>query len=51
VVQALRSDVDRLIAEVGVVKPGVQLGVAALLYTYRCTIACRHCSSTGCHDL
>jgi pyruvate-formate lyase-activating enzyme len=38
-----RDEVDRLVAEVGVVKAGGQLGVAALLYTYRCTIACRHC--------
>jgi len=35
--------VDPLVAEVGVVAAGGQLGVAALLYTYQCTIACRHC--------
>ena len=38
-----REAVDRLIAEVGVPAAGQRLGVAALLYTYRCTIACRHC--------
>ncbi|MBM4042786.1 MAG: radical SAM protein [Planctomycetes bacterium] len=38
-----REAVDRLIAEVGVTAAGQRLGVAALLYTYRCTIACRHC--------
>ena len=38
-----RETVDRLIAQEGLVRTGVQLGVAALLYTYRCTIACRHC--------
>jgi len=30
-------------APVGLAKAGGDLGVAALLYTYRCTIACRHC--------
>ena len=38
-----RAAVDGLIGEVGVVAAGQRLGVAALLYTYRCTIACRHC--------
>lgn len=38
-----RAEVDRRIAEVGVVKATVERGVAALLFTYRCTIACRHC--------
>src|SRR5512136_3014503 len=38
-----REKVDALVAEVGVVKAGTKLGVAALLYTYQCTIACRHC--------
>lgn len=38
-----REAVDRLIAEVGISVAGQRLGVAALLYTYRCTIACRHC--------
>ncbi len=40
---AQREVVDRLVAERGVVRAGTDLGVAALLYTYRCTIACRHC--------
>jgi hypothetical protein len=34
---------DRLVAQVGVPAAGGRLGVAAILYTYRCTIACRHC--------
>lgn len=38
-----RQDVDALIGEVGVVAAGRKLGVAALLYTYQCTIRCRHC--------
>jgi hypothetical protein len=38
-----RSVVDELVAEAGVEAAGVKTGVAALLYTYRCTIACRHC--------
>lgn len=38
-----RASVDRRIAELGVVKATGELGVAALLFTYRCTIACRHC--------
>jgi len=38
-----RGRVDELVAQVGVEAAGVKLGVAALLYTYRCSIACRHC--------
>jgi len=38
-----RDEVDRLIAENGMVAAGGQLGVAAILFTYRCSIACRHC--------
>jgi hypothetical protein len=38
-----KHDVDALIAEIGVVAAGQKLGVAALLYTYQCTISCRHC--------
>ncbi len=38
-----RDEVDRLIAEQGMVKTGGQVGVAAILFTYRCSIACRHC--------
>ena len=34
---------NRRVAERGVVAAGGELGVAAVLYTYRCTIACRHC--------
>jgi hypothetical protein len=38
-----RPEVDELIRELGVRAAGQRLGVAALLYTYQCTIACRHC--------
>ena len=38
-----RQYVDRLVAEQGIVAAGNRLGVAALIYTYRCTLACRHC--------
>lgn len=31
------------VAELGIEGAGGQLGVAAILYTYKCTIACRHC--------
>jgi len=34
---------NALIAEIGVSAAGGRLGVAAILYSYRCTIACRHC--------
>ncbi len=38
-----REIVDRRIREVGVPAAGHEFGVAAVLFTYRCTIACRHC--------
>ena len=38
-----RSEADALIDELGLPKAGGRLGVAAVLFTYRCTIACRHC--------
>jgi hypothetical protein len=38
-----RHVVDRLVDEVGVVEAGNRLCVAAILFTYRCSIACRHC--------
>jgi len=38
-----RAEVNDRVAELGVAAAGGELGVAALLYTYRCTIACRHC--------
>ncbi len=38
-----REAVDRRIREVGLPAAGGELGVAAVLFTYRCTIACRHC--------
>lgn len=38
-----REAVDELIRQVGIVKAGTERKVAAILFTYRCTIACRHC--------
>lgn len=38
-----KAQMDEIIAADGVVAAGGKLGVAAILYTYRCTIACRHC--------
>jgi len=38
-----RERADAAVAEVGVEAAGGKLAVAALLYTYQCTIACRHC--------
>jgi hypothetical protein len=32
-----------MVARRGIEAAGGELGVAAILYTYRCTIACRHC--------
>jgi len=38
-----RDNIDRLIDEVGLVQAGAQCCVAAILFTYRCSIRCRHC--------
>ncbi len=38
-----RETVDQRIGEVGCVRAGGEFGVAAVLLTYRCTIACCHC--------
>ncbi len=38
-----KRDVDRLIEEVGLPDAARQRRVAGVLFTYRCTIACRHC--------
>lgn len=38
-----RSEVDALIDEVGLPEAGGRRGVAAVLFTYRCSISCRHC--------
>jgi organic radical activating enzyme len=38
-----RHEVDRLIDEVGLPQAGMQRRVAAVLFTYRCSIRCRHC--------
>jgi len=37
------AEVNRLVAEIGIPAAGNRLGVAAILYTYRCTITCGHC--------
>ena len=37
------AEVNEIVAREGVVAAGGKLGVAAILYTYQCTIACRHC--------
>jgi len=37
------AEANDLVAELGVAEAGGRLGVAAVLYTYQCTIACRHC--------
>lgn len=38
-----QRDTDRLIAEVGLAQAGARRRVAAILFTYRCSIRCRHC--------
>jgi len=38
-----RSELDRLITEVGLAAAAAQRRVAGVLFTYRCTISCRHC--------
>ena len=38
-----KQDVDRLIDEVGLPKAAAQRRVAGILFTYRCSISCRHC--------
>lgn len=38
-----KADVDNLIDEVGLPEAAKQRRVAAILFTYRCSIACRHC--------
>jgi Radical SAM superfamily len=37
------ATVEDLIHRVGLAKAGIERKVAAILFTYRCTIACRHC--------
>ena len=39
----IRNAVDDRIRQVGLVRAGTELKVAAILFTYRCTISCRHC--------
>lgn len=38
-----RQEIDELVRRVGVTKAGGERKVAAILFTYRCSIACRHC--------
>jgi pyruvate-formate lyase-activating enzyme len=38
-----RQDINRLIDEQGLAHAGVQCRVASILFTYRCSIRCRHC--------
>ena len=38
-----RENTDQRIRRIGLPKAGTELKVAAILFTYRCTIACRHC--------
>ncbi|MFH1567849.1 MAG: radical SAM protein, partial [Gemmatimonadota bacterium] len=38
-----RAEVEQLVAQVGVVAAAQQCHVAAILFTYRCSIRCRHC--------
>jgi len=38
-----RGGADQLVADVGIREATKRLGVAALVFTYRCSIACRHC--------
>lgn len=38
-----RSELDDIIREMGVRAAGEQHGVAGLLFTYHCSITCRHC--------
>jgi len=38
-----RDEADRLIGELGLASAGKQCRVAAVLFTYRCSIACKHC--------
>ena len=40
---AMKQEIDRLIDEVGLPQASGQRRVAAILFTYRCSIACRHC--------
>jgi len=39
----MKQDIDRLIDRVGVAQASSQRCVAAILFTYRCSIACKHC--------
>ncbi len=38
---------DRRVEQLGIVKAAEHMGVAGVVYTYRCTIACRHCGFGG----
>jgi hypothetical protein len=38
-----RQEADRLISEVGLTAAAAQRRVAGIIFTYRCTLTCRHC--------
>ena len=38
-----KHEVDRLVDTMGVPKAAASCGVASVLFTYRCSIACKHC--------
>lgn len=38
-----KHEIDQRIDAIGLAQAGVQCRVAAVLFTYRCSIACRHC--------
>lgn len=38
-----RQEIDEVVRRLGITKAGGERKVAAILFTYRCTIACRHC--------
>jgi pyruvate-formate lyase-activating enzyme len=42
-----REQIDSLVQQNGIVQAAAQTGVAGVVYTYRCTIACRHCGFGG----
>jgi pyruvate-formate lyase-activating enzyme len=42
-----REQTDSRVREKGIVQAAARTGVAGVVYTYRCTIACRHCGFGG----
>lgn len=45
-----RRDIGRLIDEVGLAQAGGQCRVASVLFTYRCSITCKHCLFSAAPD-